>query len=121
SLIQQQCLYVSLRSFQGLAKMIVAEVIGKRLRCKFRKFFSLKKLRCFDDIHESEMSLILKDKSISAVEFEDRTCEFWFADVRIEQQKTSAHPKVRYQCSSVIKVEKNRLTASVDEIDGRTG
>ena len=118
-LIEQKLFQTSLTRSKRMAKIVVRELVAQGFRRKLFDLFGVVEFAGLDDLHQTEVALVLKRKAIAILEIKNCVREFRIDSIPIEQKEFSAHAQMRYQRSTVVEIEKNMLAAAMNEIHRR--
>jgi hypothetical protein len=115
-LIKQELFQTSPAGSKRVAQIFEGEVIAQRFGSELLDLLRFVQVWRPDDLHQTEMSLILKYESLAVFEIHDGVSEFRIIGGRVEEHEFSAHPKMRYQSAAVIEIKEYMLASAMHKI-----
>lgn len=115
-LVQENFFEASSRGLQHRSQIIERELITERLGRQFFYFLCIVKLGGPHDLHQAEVTLVLKDET-AVIEVQDGVSKLWVGGVIVEQHELATHSKMRDQRSAIVEVEEHMFAAAMNEVN----
>ncbi len=116
-LIEQKLLERAARTGEDRSKIFERKLAGKWLGGEFRDLLRGMKSVGFDDLHQPEVPLIVKNEPLVFGKMKDGMGELGVSGSGRQKGKPTAHPQVDDQRFLIIEVQEYVLAAAADQID----